>query len=155
MLSMDESEEAEVDHVPRGTVFISHQIQSHGDVWVTVVTTQVVLWKKQKVEINSHLFGLNNRTHPQNDSHHPVLVLLWGVVHRRVPGVGAAGVDFTNIQHPVPTVKERNKLCCCMQHMYKHRPLILLSFTYFVGLPKAMLSSCKKRKWLLLSTTSN
>lgn len=31
MLSMDQSEEAEVDHVPRGTVFISHQIQSHGD----------------------------------------------------------------------------------------------------------------------------
>lgn len=32
VFSMDESEEAEFDHVPRGAVFISHQIQSHGDV---------------------------------------------------------------------------------------------------------------------------
>lgn len=43
MFPMDQSEEAEVDHVPRGAVFISHQIQSHGNVGVTVVTAEVVL----------------------------------------------------------------------------------------------------------------
>lgn len=43
MFSMDESEEAEVDHVPRGAVFISHQIQSHGNVRVTVIAAEVVL----------------------------------------------------------------------------------------------------------------
>lgn len=43
MLSMNQSEQAEVDHVPRRAVFILHQIQGHGHVGVTVVTAQVVL----------------------------------------------------------------------------------------------------------------
>ena len=35
-------------------------------------------------------------------SYHPVLILLWGIVHCCVPGIGATGVDFAYIEHPVP-----------------------------------------------------
>lgn len=56
MFSMDQSKEAEVDHVPWGAVFIPHQIQSHGNMWVTVVTTEVVLWRKQRVQITTGVF---------------------------------------------------------------------------------------------------
>lgn len=40
--------------------------------------------------------------------YHPVLVLLRGVMNGRIPGVGAAGIDFANIQHPVPAIREGN-----------------------------------------------
>ena len=49
MFPVDEHEEADVDHVPRGAVFISHQIQSHGHVRVTVITAEVVLETKSAV----------------------------------------------------------------------------------------------------------
>lgn len=41
-------------------------------------------------------------------TYHPVLVLLGGVVNGRVPGVGAAGVDFADVEHPVPAIGEGN-----------------------------------------------
>lgn len=44
-------------------------------------------------------------------SYHPVLVLLWSIIHGCVPGVGAAGIDFANIKHPVPVVRQKNKVC--------------------------------------------
>lgn len=56
VFSVDQSEEAEVDHVPRGAVFISHQIQSHGDMRVTVVTAEVVLRREQRVQIRPGVF---------------------------------------------------------------------------------------------------
>lgn len=46
MLPVDQSEEAEVEHVPRGAVLISHQVQRHGNVRVTVIAAEVVLWGK-------------------------------------------------------------------------------------------------------------
>lgn len=48
VFSADKRQEAEVDHVPRGAVLVSHQIQSHGHMGVTVVTAQVVLVKGKK-----------------------------------------------------------------------------------------------------------
>lgn len=46
---------------------------------------------------------------PQREvTHHPVLVLLRGVVDGRVPGVGAAGVDLADVEHPVPAIREAN-----------------------------------------------
>lgn len=45
--------------------------------------------------------------------YHSVLVLLWGVVHGCVPSVGAAGVHFADVQHPVPSVTEIDMEDCC------------------------------------------
>lgn len=47
MLPVDQSEEAQIDHVPRGAVFVLHQIQSHGNMRVTVVAAEVVLRRKR------------------------------------------------------------------------------------------------------------
>lgn len=41
-------------------------------------------------------------THTHTELYHSVLVLLRGVVHGRVPRIGAAGVHFARIQLPVP-----------------------------------------------------
>ena len=40
---MDEHQEAEFDHIPRGRVFVPHQIESHRDVRVAVVAAQIML----------------------------------------------------------------------------------------------------------------
>lgn len=92
-------------------------------------------------------------------SYHPVLILLGSIIHCCVPGVGAAGIDFANIKHPVPAVRQKNKVCraderkqvgadyfsdATLRNLCKQNKKIS-SFTYFVGLPKAMLSSCKKK----------
>lgn len=50
VFSVDESEQTKFDHVPRGAVFISHQIQSHGHMGVTVVTAEVMLWYKTNTQ---------------------------------------------------------------------------------------------------------
>lgn len=71
---MDESEEAEVDHVPRGAVFVLHQIQRHGNMRVTVVTAQVMLREtnKQITPVVIILYKVNMKS----CSYHPVFVLL-------------------------------------------------------------------------------
>lgn len=43
VFAVDQSEEAEFDHVPRAAVLVSHQVQRHGDVRVTVIAAEVVL----------------------------------------------------------------------------------------------------------------
>lgn len=48
MFPVDESQEAELDHVPWGTVLIAHQVQSHGHVGVAVVTAEVMLWEQRQ-----------------------------------------------------------------------------------------------------------
>lgn len=40
---VDQSEQAEVDHVPRCAVLVSHQVQRHGNMRVTVIAAEVVL----------------------------------------------------------------------------------------------------------------
>lgn len=47
MFPADQSEEAELDHVPRGAVLVSHQVQRHGNVRVTVIAAEVVLLGKE------------------------------------------------------------------------------------------------------------
>lgn len=56
----------------------------------------------------------------------------------RIPGVGAAGIDFANVEHPVPAIREGYSslmLKTCNHHHTNS------SLTHLVGLPKAMLSS--------------
>lgn len=60
MLSMDQGEEAEVDHVPRCAVLVLHEIQSHGNMRVTVVAAEVVLWGNGVTGLFSFL-GLNGK----------------------------------------------------------------------------------------------
>lgn len=57
MFSTDESEGAEVDHVPRSAVLISHQVQCHGNMGVTVITAEVVLsgWNRVQMSVRSML----------------------------------------------------------------------------------------------------
>lgn len=43
MLPVDQREQAELDHVPRRAVLVSHQVQRHGNVRVTVIAAEVVL----------------------------------------------------------------------------------------------------------------
>lgn len=43
MFPVDQSEDAELDHVPRRAVLVSHQVQRHGNVRVTVIAAEVVL----------------------------------------------------------------------------------------------------------------
>lgn len=40
--------------------------------------------------------------------YHSVLVLLRGIVNGCIPGVGAAGIDFAYVEHPVPAITEAN-----------------------------------------------
>lgn len=40
---VDQGQQAEVDHVPRGAVLVPHQVQRHGNVRVTVIAAEVVL----------------------------------------------------------------------------------------------------------------
>lgn len=44
---VDQREEAELDHVPRCAVLVSHQVQRHGNVRVTVIAAEVVLLGKE------------------------------------------------------------------------------------------------------------
>lgn len=44
---VDQSEEAEFDHVPGRAVLVSHQVQRHGNVRVTVIAAEVVLLGKE------------------------------------------------------------------------------------------------------------
>lgn len=46
VLPVDQGEGAELDHVPRGAVLVPHQVQRHGNVRVTVIAAEVVLWGK-------------------------------------------------------------------------------------------------------------
>ncbi len=46
VFAVDEGQQAEVDHVP-GAVVIAHEVQSHGHMRVTVITTQIVLQTQQ------------------------------------------------------------------------------------------------------------
>lgn len=40
--------------------------------------------------------------------YHSVLILLWSIMHGCVPSIGAAGIDFAYVQHPVPSIQERD-----------------------------------------------
>lgn len=59
MFPVDQSQKAQLDHVPWGAVLIAHQIQSHGHVGVAVVAAEVVLWgqktKKEEEELTRRL----------------------------------------------------------------------------------------------------
>lgn len=57
VLSAQEHQEAELDHVPRRAVVVAHQVEGHRHVGVAVVTTQVVLNKKQKTNKHCASFG--------------------------------------------------------------------------------------------------
>ncbi len=46
--AMNEREQADVHHIPRGAVIIAHEVQCHGNMRVTVVTTKVVLEGKRR-----------------------------------------------------------------------------------------------------------
>ena len=52
MLAVDERQQTEVDHVPRGAVLVAHQIQRHSDVRVTVVAAEVVLVEKKEIHVS-------------------------------------------------------------------------------------------------------
>ena len=43
MFTVDEGQQAEIDHVPRGAVVVAHQVQRHGDMRVAVIAAQVML----------------------------------------------------------------------------------------------------------------
>lgn len=47
MFPVDQSEQAELDHVPRCAVLVPHQVQRHGNVRVTVIAAEVVLLGKE------------------------------------------------------------------------------------------------------------
>lgn len=47
MFPVDQSEQAELDHVPRCAVLVPHQVQCHGNVRVTVIAAEVVLLGKE------------------------------------------------------------------------------------------------------------
>lgn len=56
-------------------------------------------------------------------AYHPVLVLLRGVVNGHVPGVGAASIDFANVQHPVPAVRG-GKVGLMLTHVTTHKLIL-------------------------------
>lgn len=86
---------------------------------MAVITAKVVLEQRKELERPSlrlptptHCTGATptratrrgeiTHTHTHTQLYHSVLVLLRGVVHSRVPRIGAAGVHFARIQLPVP-----------------------------------------------------
>lgn len=84
---------------------------------MAVITAKVVLEQRKELERPSlrlptptHCTGATPTratrrgeiTHTHTELYHSVLVLLRGVVHSRVPRIGAAGVHFARIQLPVP-----------------------------------------------------
>lgn len=89
------------------------------------LSQQRLCWGENKEYKSLLVFPLSwikvNKMSPRALIYHPVLILLWSIVYRRVPGIGAISVDFANVKDPVPTFKEKHQLYCCAGLMSGNR----------------------------------
>lgn len=145
VFAVDQNQQAKLDHVPWGAVLVAHQVQRHGHVGVAVVAAEVMLTKTRTggVDLTAtwlllqllHLFT--------------ILCLYSSEASCTAVSQALEPLAYTLLTSSIQYLQSWRwtwKDCCNFTgtvFLLMHATALALA-TYFVGLPKAMLSSCEQ-----------